>query len=128
MAAHSRSRAAAPAIALSSLRSVVGAASWAGPALSWRTFGLGSLNGNASAALVTRLFGVRDLALGLAVRHPSPEVRRTALQLGVAVDTVDAVASLLALRAGAPKASLLGVGAGAAFFAALGLAALAEPE
>ncbi len=116
------------ATALSVLRTLVGTASWAGPALSWRTFGLGSMNGNPSAALMTRLFGVRDLALGLAVRHPNPETQQAALQIGVAVDAVDLLASVLALRGGAPKASLVGVGCGAALFVGLGLTALADRQ
>jgi hypothetical protein len=78
------------------------------------------------SALISRLFAVRDLALGLAVRHPRAEVRRAALQLGVAVDAVDVTASLIAARKGAPAASLVGVGVGAAFFVGLGLAALAD--
>lgn len=114
------------ATVLSVLRSFVGTASWAGPALSWRTFGLGPMDGSPSAALMTRLFGVRDLALGLAVRHPNPETQRAALQIGVAVDAVDLLAGSLAFRRGAPKASLVGVGCGAAVFVGLGLTALAD--
>jgi hypothetical protein len=115
---------------LSALRSLAGAGSWANPGLSWRTFGLGPIQGTqssttaASSALATRLFGVRDLALGLAVRHPDPSLRRVALQIGVAVDSADVIASVLAVRAGAPKATLVGVSLGAAAFIALGIAAL----
>ncbi len=116
------------ATALSVVRTLVGTASWACPALSWRTFGLGSMNESPSAALMTRLFGVRDLALGLAVRHPNPETQQAALQIGVALDAVDLLASLLALRGGAPKASLVGVGCGAALFVGLGLTALADRQ
>ena len=110
--------------ALPALRILVGLGTWLAPGPSWRTFGLGPMHGNASAGLITRLFGVHDLALGLAARHPAVEVRRAALQIGVAVDSVDAVATLLAVRAGAPKPSLLGVGLGAALFTGLGLVAL----
>ncbi len=115
---------------MSALRSLAGAGSWASPALSWRTFGLGPIQGSqssataASSALATRLFGVRDLALGLAVRHPDPSLRRAALQIGVAADSADVIASLLAVRAGAPKATLVGVSLGAATFIALGIAGL----
>ena len=49
--------------ALGVLRAGVGALSWASPAASWRTFGLGPIEGGASAGLVTRLFGSRDLVL-----------------------------------------------------------------
>lgn len=117
-----------PAGALCVLRSAVGALAWASPALSWRTFALGSIDGDPRAGVITRLFGIRDLALGLAVRHPSPEVRRTALQVGVMVDSIDVVASLIALGRGAPRATLVTFTGGAALFAALGIAALAEEE
>lgn len=109
---------------LSVLRSFAGLVSWASPTLTWRTFGLGPIEGSASSGLVTRLFGVRDLLLALALRHPSPELRRAALQIGVAADTAHIVATLLAIRAGAPKSVLLGVSAGAAVFVGLGVAAL----
>ena len=116
------------ATVLSGLRSAVGIGTWAAPAHSWRIFGLGPMNGDSRSALMSRLFGVRDLALGLALHHPSAEVRKAALQTGIAVDSIDAVASVLAVRAGAPKLSLLGVGAGAVFFVGLGLAGLADAE
>ena len=78
--------------------------------------------------MITRLFGIRELALAQAVRHPSPEVRRAALQAGVAVDAIDIVASLVAIRRGAPKVILLTFVAGAALFVGLGAAGLAEPQ
>ena len=110
------------------LRSVVGVGSWASPALSWRAFGLGSIRDDPRAAVVTRLFAVRDLALGQAVRHSNPHVRRAALQVGVAVDAVDIVASLAALRKGAPKLTWMTFVGGAALFVGLGIAALADEE
>lgn len=115
-----------PRTAMSVLRGAVGAGTWLSPAASWRVFGLGHDGPDPSAAIIGRLFGVRDLALAVAVRHPDPAVRRAALQVGVAADGADVVASLLGLRAGAPRATLLGVGAGAALFVAMGLAALRE--
>jgi len=114
------------ASALSVLRMLAGGGTWVAPRLSWHTFGLGELQGGASALLVGRLFGVRDLVLGAAVKHPNPDVRRAALQVGVAVDAVDVVSTLLAVRRGAPKATLLLVAGGAALFVGLGLAALAD--
>ncbi len=118
-----------PAKALGVLRTGVGILSWVSPAASWRTFGLGSIGGDPSAGLVTRLFGSRDLALGQMVLCPDPKVRRVGLQAGVAVDAVDLVASLVALRKGAPKVTILTATGGAASFVALGLFALArEPR
>ncbi|MFN8027872.1 MAG: hypothetical protein U0W40_16380 [Acidimicrobiia bacterium] len=111
------------------LRTGVGILSWASPAGAWRAFALGSIDGDPRAGLITRLFGSRDLALGVAVLCPEPTVRRSALQAGVAIDSVDAVASVLALRKGAPRWTALTAVAGATFFAALGAVALKqEPE
>jgi len=112
--------------ALGVMRTGVGALSWVSPAASWRTFGLGPLAGDARGGLVTRLFGSRDLVLGQMVLCPDPEVRRAGLQAGVAVDSIDLVASLLALRKGAPKVTILTATGGAAAFMALGLFALAQ--
>lgn len=110
------------------LRSAVGIGSWVSPSITARTFGLGSLGADAGVGVVTRLFGVRELALARAARHPSPDVRRTALQAGVAVDSIDIVATLIAVRKGAPKVLLLTFAVGAALFAGLGVAALAKEQ
>jgi hypothetical protein len=61
-----------------------------------------------SSALVLRLFGVRDVALGLALHPPSADLRRAALQVGVAVDAADVAAGLVGIRSGAPRSTLLG--------------------
>ena len=111
---------------MSVLRIFAGAISWASPGHASKLFGVGSAPPDARTGLLSRLFGVRDLALGLAVRHPNADVRRTALQAGVAIDSADIVASLIAVRAGAPRTSLLGVAAGAALFVGLGIAGLAD--
>jgi len=115
-----------PAKVLGVLRTGVGVLSWVSPAASWRTFGLGSIGADPSSGLVTRLFGSRDFALGQMVLCPDPKVRRAGLQVGVAVDAVDMVASLVALRKGAPKATIVTATGGAASFVALGLFALAR--
>lgn len=117
------------ALALGSARTAVGVGTWLAPRRSLRTFGLGPATAGPAAAtgsvdVVSRLFGVRDLALGVAVLQPDPALRRAALRIGLAVDAVDAVASVLGARAGAPRRSLVGVAAGALGFVVLG--ALAE--
>jgi hypothetical protein len=118
-----------PAKVLGVLRTGVGALSWVSPTATWRTFGLGSIGGDPSAGLVTRLFGSRDFALGQMVLCPDPKVRRAGLHVGVAVDTIDVVASLLAIRKGAPKVTIVTATGGAACFAALGVLALVrEPR
>ena len=89
-----------PLSALSVLRSLVGVVTWLNPLHGGRAFGLGRISEDPATAFVARLFGVRDLALGQAVRHPNPEVRRAALQAGVVIDSVDVVAGLIALEEG----------------------------
>lgn len=107
-------------------RVLVGVASWLAPRTVWRAVGLGVPRDAGSPDAVTRLFGARDLALGLALLQPEPAARRRALRACVAVDSADTVAGLLAVRAGAPRASLVGVAAGAALLALSGVVALRD--
>ena len=109
---------------LSVLRSAVGVGAWVAPGLGGRLFGLGDANDDARAAAMTRLFGVRDLVLAQALRHPEPAVRREVLKANVVVDCIDVVAGLVAWRSGAPRSAVVGVTGGAAAFAALGALAL----
>jgi hypothetical protein len=117
-----------PATALCVLRSGVGVVSWVSPALSWQTFGVGPMPGDARPAVMTRLFGAREFALAVAVKHPDRPVRRAALRAGLMIDSIDIVASLLAIRRGAPKAMWVTFVAGATLFVGLGAAALAQSE
>lgn len=116
------------ATAMSVMRMFAGGISWAAPQLSSRAFGLGKLPTGATVGLVTRLFGVRDLVLGAALHHPEPAVRKTVLQAGLVCDAADVVASVIAVRAGAPKTTLMGVTAGAGLFLALGAIAMRPGE
>ncbi|MCJ0890943.1 hypothetical protein MTX35_18360 [Rhodococcus sp. ARC_M12] len=115
-----------PLLALSVLRSTAGLISWASPAHSWRAFGLGPMHQVGSAGVATRLFGVRDLALGMALHHPSADVRKAAVEAGIAIDVLDVAASVIGRRAGAPAASLAGVAAGATLFVVLGVTIIAD--
>jgi len=112
------------ATVMSVIRMFAGGFTWASPAISSRLFGLGAIAPGGSPGLVARLFGIRDFVLGAAVRHPDPSVRKAVLQAGVVCDSADVVASLIAVRAGAPKTALLGATAGAGLFVAIGLTAL----
>lgn len=103
---------------------LAGTGAWLTPATTWRLTGLGALPDPGSAVVVTRLFGVRDLALAWAVAQPDRRLRRQALRVGVVIDGVDTVSGILGQRGGAPRASLIGVSAGAAALACLGLVAL----
>lgn len=113
-----------PGVVLAVLRSGVGVLSWASPSATSRVFGLGTVGDDPRVGSIARLFGARELTLALAVRHPHPAVRRAALQAGVVVDSVDAVASVIAIRRGSPRVTALTFTAGAILFAGLGAAAL----
>ena len=76
--------------------------------------------------MVTRLFGVRELALGLGVAQPQAELRRAALLTGLVLDSLDAVSGAVGVRAGAPRSALLGVSGGALLLVGLGVLALRE--
>lgn len=113
-------------LAMSVVRMFAGGISWASPSLSWRVFGLGTTPPDASSGLVGRLFGIRDAVLAAGVHHPDPAVKKAVLQAGLICDSFDVVASLIGVRNGAPKATLLTATAGAAAFVAIGAAALRD--
>jgi hypothetical protein len=50
-----------------------------------------------------RLFGIRDLVLGLGVLTSQGETQKQWWRLGVLCDVADAAAGVLGIRAGAPK-------------------------
>jgi len=104
-----------------------GALTYANPPLSAKLFGI--RDGEQSSAYTARLFGSRDIALGLAVLSPNPAVRKTAFRLGVLVDSADCAAGVLDAKQGklTPFGSALLVG-GAAAFAVLGVLALSQED
>lgn len=109
---------------LAVLRLVIGIGAWVLPGFAGRLFGLDPA-GNPQAPYLSRLFGVRDIALGLGTLQSSGEARQRWLQLGVLCDAADTAAAELGRRAGylsAPTALLLGTPAVAA--TALGVQAL----
>jgi hypothetical protein len=112
----------------SALRAQVGILSWVSPSASWRTFGLGAIGGDARPSLVTRLFGVRELALAAGLQSPEPAVRKSVLRAGLVVDGVDIVASIIALRKGASKWIWITFVAGASTFIGLGIGGLAHEK
>jgi Domain of unknown function (DUF4267) len=110
--------------ALAALRVVIGAVAWLAPRQSGKGFGLDP-DANPQAPYLGRLFGARDVALGVGTLQAEGEAQRQWLQLGVAVDAADAIAALAAGRAGylPPVATGL-VFAPAAAGVALGVVAL----
>ena len=101
----------------------LGAVAWAAPDLAAAAMALGPRD--PQAPLLLRLFGARDVAMGVATLVVPAPARPALLGIGAAVDASDAAAALLALRAGALRpvpATLVAATAGAA--AATGLVAL----
>ena len=98
-------------------RIAIGALAYAAP-----TLGLSSLTfkGEPQAAYLFRLFGARDVALGVLTLVAPPSQKLALLRAGIAVDAADAGAGLLALRSGAvgKPIGLLLTGFGAAAAAA----------
>jgi hypothetical protein len=84
---------------LAALRVAVGAGSWLAPGLAAKVFGL-DLQNNPQAPYLARLFGVRDIALGLGALQSTGPERRRWLMLGVACDAADVLAGVLGTREG----------------------------
>jgi Domain of unknown function (DUF4267) len=112
--------------ALSGLRLVIGAAAWLAPRASGKGFGLNP-DENPQAPYLGRLFGARDVAMGIGTLQATGEARRQWLKVGVGVDAADALAAIAAGRAGYlnPVSAAL-VFAPAVAAVALGLAALRD--
>jgi hypothetical protein len=85
--------------ALAALRVVVGAAAWLAPRQPGKGFDLDP-DANPQAPCLGRLFGARDVVLGVGTLQATGEARRQWLQVGIVVDAADAVAALAAGRAG----------------------------
>ena len=90
--------------ALALLRIGAGAGAWLAPNLAARMMGLQQ---GPSQALALRLFGVRDLVMGLgylaAAAGPHGSAKNAEdnwLRMGIVADAGDAIASLAAVRAG----------------------------
>jgi Domain of unknown function (DUF4267) len=106
--------------AFASLRVAIGAGSFLAPRLSGRAFGLDP-DRNPQLPVMARLFGVRDLALGVGVLTTEGDARRRWLQLGLVCDAADAATGAIARRNGEigafagvvlTGAALVGVGLG----------------
>lgn len=80
-------------------RIAAGAGAWLAPNLFVRALRL-DLAGNQRAAYVSRLFGARDVALGIGTLSTRAEARRTWLVAGLACDAADFGAAVLGRRSG----------------------------
>ena len=88
-----------PVIGLSLGRIAVGAAAVANPELAARTFQLDPVS-NPQLPYVTRLFGIRELAFGLATLMSSGRARTGIVGLGILVDAADGATGYLAMQDG----------------------------
>lgn len=103
-------------------RVAVGATAWLAPAFTNRSSGL-----EVGEPVMTQLFGSRDLALGAVTASTSGDVRRRVLQVGIAIDLADVVATALQARGGGMSPRAIAVlGGGALLAASLGAAALSQ--
>jgi hypothetical protein len=110
---------------LAGVRMAIGTSAWATPRLAGKAFGLDS-DSNPQSPYLARLFGVRDIALGIGALTTTGESRRHWLALGLFCDAADAAAGVLAGRAGyLPKIPTVLVTGTALVAAGLGAAALA---
>jgi hypothetical protein len=87
---------------LPGMRLAIGTGAWAMPGMTGKVFGF-DLAEDHEATYLGRLFGIRDVALGVGVLANSGEQRRMWLQLGILCDLADAAAGLLAMRSGVNK-------------------------
>lgn len=108
-------------------RIVIGVLSYAFPNLAGKLFGISSA-ANPQAPYLARLFGIRDIALGLGTLQSTGEARKQWLRVGVLCDAADAAAAVAGRQGGylsTPSAVLLAAPAVTA--TALGASALQAP-
>lgn len=85
--------------ALGMLRIAIGVVSWVAPDLAGKLFGL-DVKRNRQAPYLARLFGIRDLALGVGTLRAQGQERKAWLAAGVVCDTADTAAAKLGHRDG----------------------------
>ncbi len=83
-------------------RIAIGAATFAAPELIGSLFGF-QPGADGAAAFMARLFGIRDVALGIGTLLSSGEAQDLWWRLGILCDAGDAATGWLAIRDGAPK-------------------------
>ena len=81
------------------MRIVVGGASWLAPRFSGKLSGFDA-DRNPQSTYWTRLFGARDVALGVGALQTDGASRRRVIQLTAACDVADFASSLLGRRSG----------------------------
>jgi hypothetical protein len=112
--------------ALAGVRLAIGAGSWATPRVAGRLFGLDAA-ANPQSPYLARLFGVRDIALGLGALASEGDARRQWLVAGLVCDISDVLAGIAGGRGGyLPKFTSVLVTGTALSAVALGARALSE--
>jgi hypothetical protein len=105
-------------------RIALGALAYAAPTVGLRSL---TFEGKPQASYLFRLFGARDVALGVLTLMAPPSQRLALVKAGIAVDAADAGAGLLALRGGAVNKPMgVALTAVAAVATAAGVVALGE--
>jgi hypothetical protein len=84
---------------LAILRIIIGVSSWVMPRVAGKLFGLDTV-GNPQAPYLARLFGIRDVALGVGALQSTGAAQKQWLQLGVMCDAADALAGVAGKRDG----------------------------
>jgi len=97
-----------PVTSISIVRIAIGALSVARPDLAAKAFRLDAPN-NPQMSYMTRMFGSREVALGLVTLVSKGRTRRALSALGIAVDGSDAFAGFDAGRTGAVSQSTSGL-------------------
>jgi hypothetical protein len=115
-----------PKQALPALRLAIGAGAFAAPVLTGKAFGLNAKD-NHEAIYLARLFGIRDVALGIGQTVTSGEASALWWQLGVVCDLGDAIAAVKMFKTGGPKLASVLAGGTALVAAGLGVAAITSP-
>ena len=110
------------------MRVLVGGATYLAPHLSAKLVGLRPAR-NRQGAYWARLFGVRDVVLGVSAQQATGEARRQVLLLAAMCDIADVLSALMGRRAGYLSAVAASVTGGlAAAAAAVTTAARAEAD
>lgn len=117
-----------PGHLLVGLRIAVGVGALLAPRTVGRLFGL-DMAANPQAVYFARLFGIRDIVLGVGALKTTGPSRRLWRRLGILTDATDAVSAELGRRDGSLSTVTTVLAGGTAVAAtALGVAALAEED
>jgi hypothetical protein len=120
-----------PGKALVGVRFVLGSSSWLTPKFFMVAIGMDP-HSNPQAAYMARLFGIRDLALGIGLLSTHGDARRLWWRVGMMCDLGDMVGGLISARNGElptdPRVLAPSFAVAGAVGASLGAAALASGD